>query len=103
MKIIAPFQPLLLNASTSVDDDAIELLPFVFSWHCQDGTTGAACTSQNGDDLDVENYADEGLLSVPAGVLRTGELQKLRVVKKKRRRRPVWGRDWDSYSQAWHA
>ncbi|CAN0003126.1 unnamed protein product [Pylaiella littoralis] len=60
--------PLLLNASASVDDDAIDFLPFVFSWHCED-EIGAACIAPNGDILDIQNFADGGLLSISAGVL----------------------------------
>lgn len=56
-----------------MDDDAIELLPFTFGWHCE-GDTGAACVSPSGDILDIDNFAVGGLLSIPGGNLPIGEL-----------------------------
>lgn len=75
-----PFQPLLLNASASVDDDAIDFLPFVFSWRCEDDA-GDACTAPNGDVLESQGFGNENLLSLPAGALPVGELQRGYVCK----------------------
>ena len=65
-------QAVYLNASASVDDDGIDSLPMVYTWHCAD-ESGSACVSPSRETLDISPLAVGGLLSIPGGALPIGE------------------------------
>lgn len=75
-------QAIYLNASTSVDDDGIDSLPMVYTWHCAEESTGSTCVSPSRDTLDVSSLAVEGLLSIPGGALPIGESESVRQKRK---------------------
>lgn len=66
------FQSITLNASASVDADDIHLLPFTFSWMCIDDDDGDVCVSPTRTALDVSSFAENEVLSIPAGSLPIG-------------------------------
>jgi len=73
---IALLQPLYLDAGGSLDEDNIGIIPFEFSWSCED-KAGDVCVSLEGEALDLELLADEAFLSIPAATLPIGELAPL--------------------------
>ncbi|CAM9178019.1 unnamed protein product, partial [Sphacelaria rigidula] len=70
-RTIGSSQALILNASSSIDEDDVDLLPFTFEWKCAD-PDGGTCASPNGYTLDVDHFADGERLAIPAGNLTVG-------------------------------
>lgn len=61
-----------LDASASVDDDAIDEDSFEFSWYCDDGS-GVFCLSRAGETLlNSASSVSEAALFIPAGSLPIG-------------------------------
>ncbi|CAM9843656.1 unnamed protein product, partial [Ectocarpus sp. 4 AP-2014] len=55
---------LQLDASTSVDTDGIDIIPFAYTWHCE-SESGGACVSRAGDILDLSAFVEGANLSIP--------------------------------------
>lgn len=63
-----------MNATTSIDEDALDLVPFAFNWTCVDDETGEDCVSPSRETLDIESFAaGGGVLGIPAGSLPIGK------------------------------
>eukprot|EP00752_Nemacystus_decipiens_P006064 g5472.t1 len=65
-------QALYLNASESIDDDKLDEI-LHFRWNCTDDK-GAGCKSPSSAVLDMESYANGGLLTLPPDTLPSGVL-----------------------------
>lgn len=63
---------LKLNASATIDEDDLDILPFDFDWSCQDDS-GDLCVSQAGTALDMASFATDEVLTLPKETLPAGE------------------------------
>lgn len=73
-------QTLILNASSTIDEDRVHPLPFTFEWKCAD-PDGGTCTSPGGNSLNIEQFAEGDVLEIPAGYLAAGMLESPRLLR----------------------